>query len=69
MMLKRFAALLLVFAFCFSALSCSKQSSDKGLGNGEEPIRSMELSLAKNFTVDYYASGCKLISSEGGGGS
>lgn len=66
MMLKRFAALLLVFAFCFSALSCSKQSSDKGLGNGEEPIRSMELSFAKNFTVDYYASGCKLISIEGG---
>ena len=67
MMLKRFLALLLIFACCISAFACKTQSTENGLGNGEEPIRSMELLFAKNFSVDYYASGCKLITIEDGG--
>lgn len=67
MMLKRSFALLLAFIFCFSTFACNRQESESGIGNGEEPVRSMELAFAKNFSVDYYAGGCKLISIAEGG--
>lgn len=36
--------------------------SEKGLGNSSQPESRMELHYAKNFCVDYYAGGYKLIS-------
>lgn len=63
MKIKRTAALLIIAALIFSLLAgCSDGGNKKiGLGNGWQPERSMELEYAKNFNVDYYRDGYKLI--------
>lgn len=60
------AAVLLILALLLSACagkgaSVDAESEDR-LGNGWEPESSMDLQYAKNFSVDYYAGGCALIS-------
>jgi len=63
MKLKRlFAAVLAAALFLPLAAACSAGSQKKGLGNGWEPQSSMELAYAKNFSVDYYDGGYKLLS-------
>lgn len=42
--------------------SCSASVDKEGLGNGWEPIGTMELDFAAQFSVDYYEGGYKLIS-------
>ncbi|MBO4305930.1 MAG: ABC transporter substrate-binding protein, partial [Clostridia bacterium] len=42
-------------------LSCEPMSKASGLGNGTEPVGSMELKFATGFSVDYYQDGCRLI--------
>ncbi len=41
--------------------SCVQQEEKVGLGNGFEPVDSMELEYANQFSVDYYDGGYKLI--------
>lgn len=41
--------------------SCEPTSKASGLGNGAEPVGSMELKFATGFSVDYYQDGCRLI--------
>lgn len=40
---------------------CGQAVAQEGLGNGWEPVRSMELEYAHEFAVDYYEGGYKLI--------
>ena len=54
---------LLLFCFC----GCGKVQTEQGLGNGWEPISTMELQYATEFSVDYYEGGYKLISIREGG--
>lgn len=54
-------ALTLILVAC-GGTSASVGWSERGLGNGWEPESRMELLYAKNFCVDYYAEGYKLIS-------
>lgn len=64
--MKRIFALALSLIMILSALSgCAGGAADslnRGLGNGWEPERSMNLEYAKNFGVDYYSGGYSLIS-------
>jgi iron complex transport system substrate-binding protein len=64
--MKRILALTLSVTMILSALSgCSGGAADplnRGLGNGWEPERSMNLEYAKNFSIDYYSGGYSLIS-------
>jgi len=63
MNMKRIASVLLGFCVMVSALcGCSADKTDvSGLGNGWEPVSKMELKYAKEFGVDYYEGGFKLI--------
>ena len=54
-------ALTLILGAC-GGTSVSVGWSERGLGNGWQPESRMELLYAKNFCVDYYAGGYKLIS-------
>lgn len=54
--------LTLLLSACSGGVSDSVGWSEKGLGNGWQPESRMELQYAKNFCVDYYAEGYKLIS-------
>lgn len=64
----RAAALCVALIFALLLGACSDDAldavawSEKGLGNGWQPESRMELQYAKNFCVDYYAEGYKLIS-------
>lgn len=54
--------ILALLAGCASTVPAVGQANDKGLGNGWQKERSMELKYAKNFSVDYYRGGYALIS-------
>ena len=54
--------ILTLLAGCASTVPAVGQANDKGLGNGWQKERSMELKYAKNFRVDYYRGGYALIS-------
>lgn len=41
---------------------CTQPATKEGLGNGWEPVSSMELRYATQFSVDYYEGGYKLLS-------
>ena len=57
-------SLLVCLVLVFSLCGCMQRTAEKtsGLGNGTEPTGSMELSYAKEFSVDYYEDGCRLLS-------
>lgn len=57
--MKRIIAITL--CICFLLCGCEKQETQDGLGNGWEPVSSMELQYAHEFSVDYYEGGYKLI--------
>ncbi|NLU23700.1 MAG: ABC transporter substrate-binding protein [Clostridiales bacterium] len=62
--MKRISALLLSMLLLLTLAGCGqtkKTETMTGLGNGTEPVRHMELQFAKEFSVDYYEDGCKLI--------
>ncbi len=70
MKLKRILSALLAAALAlplFTLFSCNRREYGGGIGNGSEPVSTMKLEFAKNFTVDYYEDGCKLISIAEGG--
>ena len=46
---------------CSGIVSTENTPHFRGLGNGWQPISSMELKFARNFSVDYYEGGCALI--------
>jgi iron complex transport system substrate-binding protein len=54
--------ILTLLAGCSGATQAALAADKKGLGNGWQKERSMELKYAKNFSVDYYKGGYKLIS-------
>ena len=61
--MKRTAKTCIVFLMLLSLLSgCGEPRVQEGLGNGWEPISSMELQYATEFAVDYYEGGYKLLS-------
>lgn len=57
--MKRITAMLL--CLCLFLSGCGEPQAEEGLGNGWEPIRTMELSFAHEFSVDYYEGDYKLI--------
>lgn len=60
--MKRWITGILILALlllCFHG--CGRQQGRSGLGNGWEPVGSMELLFAHEFAVDYYDGGYKLI--------
>ena len=60
--MRRLLGMALVFAALVSCLhGCARQKDAKGLGNGWEPVSSMELQYAHEFSLDYFADGYKLI--------
>lgn len=60
--MKRHIALWLTIAAMLAALcGCAVAETSAGLGNGWEPVSSIELSYATQFGVDYYEGGYKLI--------
>lgn len=60
MTVKKLLCLLLLCVALFLA-GCGQDRPQEGLGNGWEPERSMELEFAREFSVDYYPGGFKLI--------
>lgn len=62
--MRKEACLILSFFFLFLLAGCSPAATPHatGLGNGWEAERSLELSYAENFSVDYYAGGYALLS-------
>jgi iron complex transport system substrate-binding protein len=54
--------LALLLSGCAGAVPTADAWRDRGLGNGWQPVSSMELQYAQNFSVDYYDGGYKLIS-------
>ena len=59
--MRRTTAIVLCFALLPMLSGCGQAQIQEGLGNGWEPVRSMELSFAHEFSVDYYEGGYKLI--------
>ncbi len=60
--MKRIIAVLLCVCCIIASMGgCSQQREETGLGNGWEPIGTMELKYAEEFSVDYYEDGYKLI--------
>lgn len=60
--MKRITATLLIVCFVLSAMcGCTNKGEITGIGNGWMPTKTMELSYAKQFSVDYYEGGFKLI--------
>lgn len=60
-----FISVLLILALlagCSGVTPATVEVDKKGLGNGWQPVSSMELKYARNFGVDYYKDGYKLIS-------
>lgn len=58
---KRWTALLLIGAMLALLPGCGVQRTVEGLGNGWEPVDSLELEYATQFGVDYYEEGYKLL--------
>lgn len=54
--------LCLLLCTCMMLSGCGQRDVQEGLGNGWEPVGSMELKFAHEFSVDYYEGGYKLIS-------
>lgn len=52
---------LAVLLFLNLLCGCGSSGTQEGLGNGWEPESSMDLQFAKQFSVDYYQEGYKLI--------
>ncbi len=66
--MKKRLSLLISICLIFSCFSgCGKTKIDSGLGNGWEPVSSMQLQYATQFAVDYYEEGYKLITIRDGG--
>ncbi len=65
--MKRFLSGMLCILLILTCLPGCGQETQEGLGNGWEPIDSMELLYAQCFSVDYYQEGYKLISIQDGG--
>lgn len=61
MTMKKLLCLLLCCTLLLSVSGCAQPEVQDGLGNGWEPVGSMELRFAHEFSVDYYAGGYKLI--------
>ena len=60
--MKRITATLLIVCFVLSAMcGCTNKGEITGMGNGWMPTKTMELTYAKQFSVDYYEGGFKLI--------
>ena len=60
--MKRWIGAFLGLVMLFSCLhGCGGQNYATGLGNGWEPVSSMELQYAHEFSLDYFADGYKLI--------
>lgn len=57
--MKRIVAIML--CLCFLLTGCAEEEAQQGLGNGWEPVGSMELQYAHEFSVDYYEGGYKLL--------
>lgn len=53
--------LCLILCICLLFSGCGQTAEQGGLGNGWEPVSSMELQFAHEFSVDYYEEGYKLI--------
>ena len=66
--MKRIFAVIISIIMLIAPLPGCKRASQKGgLGNGMEPTGSMELSCAREFSVDYYDGGLALITINDGG--
>lgn len=60
--MKRWIGTVLALVMIISCLhGCGGQNDATGLGNGWEPVSSMELQYAHEFSLDYFADGYKLI--------
>lgn len=59
--MKKMVGLLLCLGMLLSIAGCRQKETQGGLGNGWEPMDSMELQFAHAFSVDYYEGGYKLI--------
>ena len=59
--MRKLLSLLLSFALVLSVTGCGQPEVQEGLGNGWEPVSSMNVQFAHEFSVDYYEGGYKLI--------
>lgn len=59
--MKRILSVILIICLILSLCACTKDEKKGGLGNGWQPLSSMEPELADQFSVDYYQDGYKLI--------
>lgn len=59
--MKRLFALLLCAVILVNLTACGQSVDTQGLGNGWEPMDTMPLQFATEFSVDYYEGGYKLI--------
>lgn len=50
-----------VLILCLLLPGCAQPETQEGLGNGWEPVSTMELQFAHEFSVEYYDGGYKLI--------
>lgn len=57
--MKRITAI--VLCLCLFLSGCGETQVEEGLGNGWEPVSTMQLQFAHEFSVDYYTDGYKLI--------
>ena len=57
--MKRVIAVVLIL--CLLLSGCTQPETQEGLGNGWEPVSTMELQFAHEFSVEYYDGGYKLI--------
>lgn len=65
--MKRFVLLLLIFGFIVTSLcGCISETEKLDNTNIEEPVKTMELLYADQFSIDYYKDGFKLISMSDG---
>lgn len=59
---KRLSSLVLIAALLLNLLpGCAGEQTQEGLGNGWEPVGSMQLQYATQFAVDYYEGDYKLL--------
>lgn len=59
--MKKLLSLLLCLTMMLSLYGCTQPEMQAGLGNGWEPVSSMNVQFAHEFSVDYYEGGYKLI--------
>ena len=58
---EKILSFLIVPILIAALIGCRKETEHPGLGNGWEPISSMSLSYATQFSIDYYQGGYALI--------